>query len=55
MRTALDFCDHINKLCVMSKCIEKCIEVSHLGLAKLVKYNQILGHAADQNYIALID
>ena len=29
--------------------------VSHLGLAKLVNCNQILGHVADQNCIEFID
>ena len=29
--------------------------ISHLGLAKPVNCNQILGHVADQNYIAFID
>ena len=29
--------------------------VSHLGQGKIPNCNQILGHAADQNYIAIID
>ena len=29
--------------------------VLHPGLAKLANCNQILGHVADQNYIAFID
>ena len=29
--------------------------VSHLGLAKLVNCNQILGHVADQDYVEFID
>ena len=28
---------------------------SHLGLAKLVNCNRILGHVADQDYIEFID
>ena len=39
----------------MSKCIEVYEGFSHLSLAKLVNCNQILGRAADQNYIAFID
>ena len=31
------------------------MRVSHLGLAKLVNCNQILGHVTDQDYIELVD
>ena len=46
----------INCMLVMSKFIEVS-EGFHrgLGLAKLVNFNQILGHVADHNYVRFID
>ena len=45
----------IIKLYIISNCIVIVRGVSHLGLAKFVKCNQILGHVTDQNYVAFID
>ena len=48
---------HINKLYIISKCIEVYVYVGvlSLGQAKLVNCSQIWGHVVDQNYIAIID
>ena len=48
----------INKLYIKSKCIEVYGEGgggSHLGLAKLVNFNQILGSVADQDYVEFVE
>ena len=42
--------EHIHKLCIILKCTEVYDE-SHMS----VKGNKILGHAADHNYITIID
>ena len=41
--------------CKVSKCIEVYEGLRTLDLAKLINCNQIVGHVADQNYIAFID
>ena len=46
---------HINKLHSFVEMHWSLWGVSHLGLAKLVNWNQILDHVADQNYIPFID
>ena len=44
------------QICVIYKNLDWSLwGVSHLGRAKLVNCNQILGHVADQDYIEFID